>query len=651
MGKKSRAKKAAAAETARPTGELEGLINFIQQLMRDQRHAEASRAGQALVEQFPLNPLAHAVLGSVLAQFNNGQESLRQFELAERLGMHDDPMLLQNIAVSASSARYPVHALRAARDGLRLQSTTPEQRQVFNTIVAVAEEYLRSLIGSRPIAPVLAEETMLLVEQSTRALGSGEPERARRLAEEATERVPDWPIVWNHLAILRFQFADLPGARAACLQVLTAVDAEDPLILSTLVRLHAVAGHDGEAAATLRLLLALPDNGVSLAEEKARALAVLERDQEIYDHLAPLGGDQPDEQALHPVGRYLLGIAAANLGKLDDARVAWRNVWREGLAQARIYGDILARHEQPPTPNGRFSYFAAAELVPATLLDELATRVHPAQDEARLNEIADHFPRLPEALCQTFYAQGVDPRIAIDLLLPLRDRDAGIITAVRTFASSRASGDHNRIYAHLALRAAGQDDASAPASVWLGGRRRAIVLPAVRLSVPPERARSAEIERLFSQAAEAQERDEAQVAADLYRRILEIDPESAEAEHNLGTALLLSADFEEGARHLQRALDLDPDHVLARCNLASLALTRSDLATAHALLDPLDQREGFSLEAVIAYLRTRSDLAHADGDDARAEALLYALLAFDPENELARERIGALAQAQAAVAR
>jgi tetratricopeptide (TPR) repeat protein len=390
---------------------------------------------------------------------------------------------------------------------------------------------------------------------------------------------------------------------------------------------------------------------VSLHEEKARALAILGRDQEIYDRLAPLGGEEASDRALHPIGRYLLGVAAANLGKPDEARTAWRNLGREGLPQGRIYAEILGRHEQPPTPDGRFSYFAAAELVPMTVLDELATQVHPAQDEARLREIARQFLLLPEALCETFYAQGVDPRIAVDLLLPLRDGNDGVVTAVRTFAASRAPGDANRIYAHIALRAAGLDDTAAPASLWLGGRRRALVLPALHLIVPPQRTHSAEVDRLFREAMEAQERDDAQVAAELYRRVLELEPESAEAEHNLGTALLLSNDIEEGASHVQRALDLDPEHVLARCNLASLALTRNDLAAAHALLDPLDQRAGFALDAIIAYLRTRSDLAHADGDDERAAALLYALSAFDPQNELARERLVALGQTPPAVTR
>lgn len=83
--------------------------------------------------------------------------------------------------------------------------------------------------------------------------------------------------------------------------------------------------------------------------------------------------------------------------------------------------------------------------------------------------------------------------------------------------------------------------------------------------------------------------------------------------------------------------------MLARCNLASLALTRGDLIAAHGLLDPMEGRIDYTLEEAVSYLRTRADLARADGDLARSEGLLQALLSFDPENPLARERLEALA--------
>src|SRR5260370_23577892 len=117
VGKKNRAKKA-PTHIARPSSETEGLMRFVQQLMQDRRYMEAQRAAQALVESDPLNPLAHAVLGSLLLQFERPVEAMRQFEMAIRLGMDNDPELLRGMAAASSMARFPVHALLAARDGL-----------------------------------------------------------------------------------------------------------------------------------------------------------------------------------------------------------------------------------------------------------------------------------------------------------------------------------------------------------------------------------------------------------------------------------------------------------------------------------------------------------------------------------------------------
>jgi Flp pilus assembly protein TadD len=139
--------------------------------------------------------------------------------------------------------------------------------------------------------------------------------------------------------------------------------------------------------------------------------------------------------------------------------------------------------------------------------------------------------------------------------------------------------------------------------------------------------------------AEEQQQDNVRAAADVYRRVLELDPSVQEAEHNLGTALLLSGSTDAGEQHVRKSLEMDPEYVLARCNLASLEMSRGNAASAHALLDPLADRTDFTLEEVIAYLRTRSDLARADGDIPSAETLLQCLLAYDHDNELAKERL------------
>ncbi|MGH2410743.1 MAG: hypothetical protein ACRDGS_10295, partial [Chloroflexota bacterium] len=83
--------------------------------------------------------------------------------------------------------------------------------------------------------------------------------------------------------------------------------------------------------------------------------------------------------------------------------------------------------------------------------------------------------------------------------------------------------------------------------------------------------------------------------------------------------------------------------VLARANLAALETARQNLPAAHKLLDPLARQTDFSLEDVIAYLRARADLTLAEGDSTSAEVLFHCILAFDPENRLAHERLAVLA--------
>ena len=641
MGKKSRAQRPVAA-SSRLSGELDGLLALIQQLMKDRQFGEALRAGRTLVEKYPLEPRAHAVFGAVLTDLGNPAEGLRQFDMAQRLGMAGDVPLTRNIVIAATAARMPVHAARAARVGVRAQLADRQDRAevvgLFTSVLASTEQYIQSLLEGTGINPDIAEEALLLMEQSSQALTLGDSERAQALAEDAAGLLPSWPLAWNQLASMLFTVNDIAGALEACRKILDERDPTNALMLSTQVRLLAVSGRQEQAETALQALLEIPTDSAVIGEEQAKALAICGYDQRVYDLLSPLH----TAGSLHAVGRYLLGVAAANLGQFDEARAVWRNLHNQGLTQARLYGDVLLRKEKPATASGKFTYFAAAELVPSVVLDELATQAHAARDSGRLREVADEFPFLVDALCETFYAPGMDARLAVDLLLPLRDQRPGVVEAIRAFASGRLGSDHQRVYAHIALRAAGEDDSEIAAHVWIGGRKRELALPALELILPEQREYDPAIRDLLNRGAEAQEREDTAGAADIYREILTIDPTMAEAEHNLGTALLLMDDFAGGGEHLRRAIELNPDHVLARCNLAAMSLMGGDLESVRTLITPLDERRTFTLDEAVGYLRTRADLARAEGDPAKAEALLQSLLAYDPENQLARERLASL---------
>jgi tetratricopeptide (TPR) repeat protein len=229
----------------------------------------------------------------------------------------------------------------------------------------------------------------------------------------------------------------------------------------------------------------------------------------------------------------------------------------------------------------------------------------------------------------------VDPRFIVQILLQIPDE--ATVDAVRTYAVSRLPADYDRLFAHIALRGAGLVDPEEPASIWLGGRRLSMLTPALMLSTPTPRMHSSEVQTLLRDAAVAQRENALSKAIDLYRRAIVIDPAVIEAEQNLGTALILAGRADEGEAHIKRSLELDGHYAVARCNLAALELSRGQPAEAASYVAPLDTQRQMTLEEAVAYLRTKAEIARAEGDGHRSEELLHCLLAFDHDNALALE--------------
>lgn len=634
MAKKNRGKRA-NPPTTRAADESIGLLRFVQQLSRDQQFPEALRAAQTLIEKDPLNPLSHAVMGSLLLQMSQPHEAIRRFEMAVHFGMDRNPEILRSLAITSTLAGYPFLGAQTARAALALD-LTEEQRALCTTIATAAENLLPELIGKQPIDPETAERAALLVEQTNRALYNEDLDRAKSRALEATKVAPAWPYVWNTYASLLFGEGDVEGAIGALLEAKRLAAMPDQMITLSLIRMYSVVGRQDEAEALVEAMIADPAAYGVEEDGLGRAEAVLGRDQAVFDFLHPF---LESGNKLSILTRYLLGAAAANLGKPDIARAAWRNLAREGLTQVRPFGELLGRNEQPPTLDGRFPYLAAIELAPRKVLDTIFKEGQSDPDVVDLTSYTASFPRLPEALCEPLTSQTVNVRLTVELLLRLPKPAVGALTR---FAGSRLSSDHERLYAHLTLRGAGYADRAEPASVWIGGRRREWVLPGFRLRATPPPDQTEETRALFGEAQTAQQAGDIARALELYTRIVADDPESKEAEHNLGTALMLSGRMDEGEQHLRHALAIDEGYVLARTNLAGLEMARGNLGAARQLLTPLEQRVDFAVEELLAYLRARGDLAEAEGEPAQAEMWFHCLLAYDPENQPTLERLAAL---------
>jgi Flp pilus assembly protein TadD len=61
-----------------------------------------------------------------------------------------------------------------------------------------------------------------------------------------------------------------------------------------------------------------------------------------------------------------------------------------------------------------------------------------------------------------------------------------------------------------------------------------------------------------------------------YRASVRLHPDDANAEANLGSALAETGNLREAKLHFERALEIDPNHELARENLETLSHAAKD---------------------------------------------------------------------------
>jgi tetratricopeptide (TPR) repeat protein len=92
-----------------------------------------------------------------------------------------------------------------------------------------------------------------------------------------------------------------------------------------------------------------------------------------------------------------------------------------------------------------------------------------------------------------------------------------------------------------------------------------------------------EIESLVALAHREVDAGRLAAAAEAFRRIVALTPDSADAHNNLGNVLIGQGDFDQAAAEFSRAVKLNPDHFEARNNLGAVLRRQGKLeeATAH----------------------------------------------------------------------
>ncbi len=99
---------------------------------------------------------------------------------------------------------------------------------------------------------------------------------------------------------------------------------------------------------------------------------------------------------------------------------------------------------------------------------------------------------------------------------------------------------------------------------------RAVNIPEF-VNIPPDGMMkidvpAAESYRLFDVASELTAKGRLEEAIAVWKKVLEMDPRNAQAQSNLGVALLWQGNLAEGMTHMQKAMEIDPNFSLAQSN-------------------------------------------------------------------------------------
>src|SRR5271157_2560162 len=110
------------------------------------------------------------------------------------------------------------------------------------------------------------------------------------------------------------------------------------------------------------------------------------------------------------------------------------------------------------------------------------------------------------------------------------------------------------------------------------------------LTPAPATAQAPDPQRLFQEAAEAQERGDLAGAVRKYQELIRLHPEMIAARANLGIALVALGRFDEAIAQYRAALSQAPDDPILRLDLALAWYKQAEFGKAASELETLRRR-------------------------------------------------------------
>jgi len=142
---------------------------------------------------------------------------------------------------------------------------------------------------------------------------------------------------------------------------------------------------------------------------------------------------------------------------------------------------------------------------------------------------------------------------------------------------------------------------------------------------------------MLVQAGEALRENNQDEAERLYQAIIEQEPTCLPAYNNVAQIISERGDRKTATDYLEKSLEIDPNYLMARCNLANFCVLENQIDRAEELIAPLVERNHFEPFEMKAYQLSQARIHIAKGDVDAADSVLDILVELFPDDPMVEQ--------------
>jgi len=620
---------------------------LLQDLKRADQFIEMDEVEKAIdllkpyAEQGKQIPDLHISLGAAYAEVGDVLSAIEQLEIAR--SMRKDAELIAMLGALYGMANFFALALDAYRQAEKRGADLDIQFSIKEDM-ALWEEDIRAVADNLGISFSRAHKGLILIDRAQLAINQNNFAESIHLSQEAQRYLGDFPPALNNRSLAYFYHGEPQKAIKLARQMLDK-HPNNLHAMGNLIRfLVWTGGDEGEKEAHElweRLQEHQPYDERSILK-KAEAAAIMQADQTVYDlinsNIANL------KETLTDVALFarFLAVAAANLGKTDDARKWFHKI--EDVYPADMYLKSLNQNKPGLGLSNRYPYFGILELIPRPILLEFFDLIDqeetlaPTTFRQQVNTYLQHFPQLLLVGKKMLWElEAVDE--AITLLSILATPQAYAI--LQDFALGKKGDEDDRLYALQELAKAEIIPQGETIRFWSGGEWKLLQIRSIYFD--PEKIEYApEVVARLKLGYEAMEEEDREQAEIHFKSVIEIDPNVKEAYNNLAAIQLERGNEEETKKLLQKAIAIAPTYIYPRCNLARLFLRENKIKEAEAILEPIIDLPDYHPHEFATLAEVQARIHIAKNEFTQAKQRLEAALRVEPSFESARDMLAEL---------